>query len=116
MSKSAKDLDQSYFTDAAVTAASCLQAHGVAHVVLSPDDGTMYRFIIVAPDPEGKLGEQTNDYWVTLTWGASYPWPGWRVDPIYATEKWTHDRKHEWTGVVVSRFLTTLADEIRALG
>lgn len=103
------DIDQPHFDALAANAAQCLADHGFTHLLFTPGDATRYEFIITAPDPEGDYGSRVREYTVVLSGGLgdAYAWAGDAVHESYALTKWA--RRHEWTSVIVSRFLTTLA-------
>ena len=107
-------LDDDHIAQAAAWAAEQLVLHGVARLSLTPGDMTEYRLLIAAPDVEWAYGDERpgRNYIVALcsSFGAGYPWNGRPVSPGYAAEQWTHraagDGVREWTGEVMSRFLT----------
>ena len=108
---------------AARWAAEALTADGVARVRLTPGDMTEYRILIAAPAVEWADGARRAGryFWVALCagFGAGYEWHGGAVDPYYARDKWTNDGSgkgvREHTAVVMSRFLTALAEAMAEL-
>jgi hypothetical protein len=104
-------LDLKHINAAAVFAADQLPFAGVAHVKLTPGDGTVYP-IIVARCPVFN-GDQRGrevmprDYTVCVaaSFGDTYQWGGQGgMQPDYVAEKWTRDG-NKWTAVVVCEFL-----------
>ena len=112
-----ESLDQEHIEAAARFAADSLASQRVAVVRLAPGDMTEYRFVIVAPGVEWAYGEPRYGryYWVTLCadFGCGYEWGGHAVDGGYAASKWTNAGSskgtREWTGAVVARFLSAVA-------
>lgn len=112
------------FDSAALFAAGRLSSSDVAVVYLAPGDMTEYRFVIAKPPVFWAYGEErpAKYYYVTLcqSFGAGYEWAGHAISADYATEKWTNPgspkgtRAH--TGAVVARFLTAVADHLKAGG
>jgi hypothetical protein len=115
-------LDADHIAEAAQFAADQLSLHGVAKVRLAPGDMTEYRFVIATPGIEWAYGVERPGkyYWVTLcaNFGGGYEWHGGEVDGGYAAEKWTNPGTAKgtraWTGEVVARFLTAIANAMRA--
>lgn len=110
-------LDWEHIDEAAAWTAGQLREAGVASITLTPNDATAYPFFIAARKlPHWGQGRGMREpYMVMLasTFGGGYPWGGIELHHDYCASKW--GREHEWTGWVVSEFLTALSRSIRAL-
>lgn len=104
-----------HITMAAAWAAEEVAEHGVAHVKLTPGDGTLYPIIVVKArvwncDQYGHVDEP-REYTVTLaaSFGATYQWGGQPLHEDYVGEKWTSDG-NKWTATVVAAFLNAFSE------
>jgi hypothetical protein len=108
-------LAQSEFDGAANWAHAQLDKYGHAFVDLQPGDATTYKIVVVRPTSKVEYPNPTIDWdanmWVGTSFGPLYPWRGNTIHWDYAASKWTSDN-HEWTGRVIARFLTTLAQRL----
>ena len=90
----------------AATAALNLSENGYAHVVLEPDDGTRYEFMLVRRVGPGA------PYLFASSFGAAYPWTGNpTMPPDYATGHYVGNGA-TWTGVVIALFLNAVAENL----
>lgn len=127
---------------AAEYAGNMLALSGFTEVVVEPNDGTRYRFVVLAPSawacngfswersdgaaaPDG-MGEphvvgypvERKEYLVSLatTFGKTYPWSGQPMDGSYCQGNWSNEGVrgdgNRWTGEVVARFLTALSRHV----
>lgn len=117
-------LDQALFDDAAeyVVGKKRTGLFGAATVQFEPGDGTRYEFVFVFPttvkvvsdfEPSPASIERRNWLVAIAEMAPPYPWVGSAVHEDYATEKWGGPRFNNWTGVVVARLLTTIADRLK---
>lgn len=90
----------------------------VAHVELTPGDGTRYQIVISRAYVWKSTAERpkiARDYMVNVIGlGGSYPWAGGQVRADYAGAKWGNDNR--WTAVVVTEFLNHFAARRKAAG
>jgi hypothetical protein len=83
----------------------------VAHVKLTPGDGTVYQIVIQRSDVwTEEMTVIPRDYIVTVVGsiGDSYQWAGQQLHPDYVGEKWTPDG-NKWTATVVAEFLNAFS-------
>lgn len=107
-------LDLKHIRAAGTWAATQLPFAGVAHVKLTPNDGTVYdiivtRAVVFNGDQHGReIVPRDYTVCVAASFGGTYQWGGQPLQEDYVAEKWTSDG-NKWTAVVVTEFLNALS-------
>ena len=106
-------LDHEHIERAAKWAEHALDRAGVAHVVLTPNDGTKYVILIVHTPIWTEDGGDTKprEYQFATSFGTVYPWDGQTMHVDYVQSKWVADDRF-WTAVVLTVFMNALAKEL----
>lgn len=112
-SEIAERLNHAHIERAAGWAAHALDRAGVAHIVLTPNDGTRY-VILIAHTPiwtEDGSNTMPREYQFATSFGTIYPWGGQRMHVDYVRSKWVEDDRF-WTAVVLTEFMNALAERL----
>lgn len=113
-------LNLDHIKRAAAWAAERFRIENVAHVKLTPGDGTVYQVIVVRCAVwNGREDDEPTwprDYTVTLvgSFGDTYQWAGQALHSDYVGGKWSRDG-NKWTAVVMTEFLNAFS-EARSVG
>lgn len=103
-------LDHQHIERAAEWAGHALDRAGVAHVVLTPNDGTRYVILVVHTPiwTEDHGDTRPREYQFATSFGPVYPWDGQTMSHDYVLSKWVEDGRL-WTAVVLTEFMNALA-------
>lgn len=108
----AEQLDHAHIAEAALWAANSLDRAGVAHVKLTPNDGTLYQIVVIDTPVWTENGIQAaNQFTFGSSMGTIYPWHGHKMHFDYVRSKWVAD-DNLWTAVVFTEFMNALAERL----
>jgi hypothetical protein len=121
MRRSHPEVDIAVIAAAAVSAAIDLRVNGAVEAVIAPNDGSVYRYVVLAKPSLVTSGKGLTPGWsgVQHPWfvaltdpvaGTAHEWSGNPVHHTYVEEKWTRGRVYD--ACVLSVFLGALSGEL----